>query len=171
MKSYDQTKGDGLQEKLINVARTSKTVQGGRVMSFAALVVVGDGNGSIGIGRGKAREVPVAIQKALESARKNRQRITLKDGTLHCQVNGKHAATKVFMKPASEGTGIIAGGAMRAVFEVLGVRNVLAKIDGSTNSINVVRATLNALNKLATPEYIAAKRGKNIDEISDTSKE
>src|ERR1700679_2776717 len=111
MRSYDQTKGDGLQEKLINVARTSKTVKGGRVMSFAALVVVGDGNGSIGIGRGKAREGPVAIQKALENARKNRRSIILKDGTLHCQVLGKHAATKVFMKPASEGTGIIAGGA------------------------------------------------------------
>jgi small subunit ribosomal protein S5 len=168
MKSYDQsTKGDGLQEKLINVARTSKTVKGGRVMSFAALVVVGDGNGSIGLGRGKAREVPVAIQKALENARKNRRSIILKDGTLHCQVLGKHAATKVFMKPASEGTGIIAGGAMRSVFEVLGVRNVLAKIDGSTNSINVVRATLNALGKLATPEHIAAKRGKSVDEIED----
>lgn len=167
MANYDQSvKGDGLQEKLIDVARTSKTVKGGRVMSFAALVVVGDGNGTIGIGRGKAREVPVAIQKALESARKNRQHITLKDGTLHCSVIGKHSATKVFMKPASEGTGIIAGGAMRAVFEVLGVRNVLAKIDGSTNSINVVRATLEALKQISAPEHIAAKRGKTVEEIA-----
>lgn len=166
MASYDQSqKGDGLQEKLIDVARTSKTVKGGRVMSFAALVVVGDGNGTIGVGRGKAREVPVAIQKALESARKNRQQIMLKEGTLHAKVIGKHGATRVFMKPASEGTGIIAGGAMRAVFEVLGVKNVLAKIVGSTNPINVVRSTLNALQQLAAPEYIAAKRGMTVEEL------
>lgn len=167
MASYDQsTKSDGMQEKLVAVSRNAKVVKGGRIFSFAAITVVGDGMGRIGIGRGKAREVPVAIQKALESARKNMRQMVLKEGTLHYQVTGKHAATKVFMKPASEGTGIIAGGAMRAVFEVLGVKNVLAKIDGSTNPINVVRATLNALEKLATPEHMAAKRGKTVEEIA-----
>lgn len=166
MASYDQTtKSDGMNEKLVAVSRNAKVVKGGRIFSFAAITVVGDGNGRIGIGRGKAREVPVAIQKALESARKNMRNVVLKDGTLHCQQIGKHGATRVFMKPASEGTGIIAGGAMRAVFEVLGVRNVLAKIVGSTNPINVVRATLNALENVSTPEYVAAKRGKTVEEI------
>jgi small subunit ribosomal protein S5 len=166
MASYDQTtKSDGMQEKLVAVSRNAKVVKGGRIFSFAAITVVGDGNGRIGIGRGKAREVPVAIQKALESARKNMTSVVLKEGTLHSQVLGRHGATRVFMKPASEGTGIIAGGAMRAVFEVLGVKNVLAKIVGSTNPINVVRATLNALQQLATPEHIAAKRGKTVEEI------
>ena len=169
MASYDQsTKCDGLQEKLVAVSRNAKVVKGGRIFSFAAITVVGDGNGRIGIGRGKAREVPVAIQKALEAARKNMTHIALKEGTLHSQVNGKWGGTNVFMKPASEGTGIIAGGAMRAVFEVLGVKNVLAKIDGSTNPINVVRATLDALQKIATPEYIAAKRGKSLEEVTET---
>jgi small subunit ribosomal protein S5 len=166
MASYDQsTKSDGMQEKLVAVSRNAKVVKGGRIFSFAAITVVGDGNGRIGIGRGKAREVPVAIQKALESARKNMVNIVLKNGTLHSQVLGRHGATRVFMKPASEGTGIIAGGAMRAVFEVLGVKNVLAKIIGSANPINVVRATLNALQHLHTPEYIASKRGKTVEEI------
>lgn len=166
MASYDQsTKSDGLQEKLVAVSRNAKVVKGGRIFSFAAITVVGDGNGRIGVGRGKAREVPVAIQKALEAARKNMRNITLKDGTLHCQLRGKHGATRVFMKPASDGTGIIAGGAMRAVLEVLGVKNVLAKIVGSTNPINVVRATLKALESVITPEYVAAKRGKSLDEI------
>lgn len=166
MASYDQTtKSDGLQEKLVAVSRNAKVVKGGRIFSFAAIVVVGDGNGRVGIGRGKAREVPVAIQKALESARKNMRHVVLKDGTVHCEIIGKHAATRVFMKPASEGTGIIAGGAMRAVFEVIGIRNVLAKIVGSTNPINVVRATLKALQSLSTPEYIAAKRGKTLEEV------
>jgi small subunit ribosomal protein S5 len=162
--AYEQ-KGDGLQEKLINVSRTSKTVKGGRVMSFAALVVVGDGKGTIGVGRGKAREVPVAIQKALESARKNRKFINLKEGTINNAIIGKHSASKVFMKPASEGTGIIAGGAMRAVFEVIGIKNVLAKIVGSTNPINVVRATIHALQQLTAPEFIAAKRGKTVEQL------
>lgn len=166
MASFDQTtKSDGLQEKLVAVSRNAKVVKGGKIFSFAAVTVVGDGNGRIGLGRGKAREVPVAIQKALESARKNMRHVVLKGGTLHCQMNGKHGATRVFMKPASEGTGIIAGGAMRAVFEVLGVKNVLAKIVGSTNPVNVVRATLRALQGVTTPEYVAAKRNKTIDEI------
>lgn len=167
MASYDQTtKSDGMQEKLVAVSRNAKVVKGGRIFSFAVITVVGDGNGRIGLGRGKAREVPVAIQKALEAARKNMQHIVLKEGTLYAQVNGKHGATRVFMKPASEGTGIIAGGAMRAVCEVLGIKNVLAKIVGSTNPINVVRATLNALQGVTTPEYIAAKRGKNLEDIT-----
>lgn len=166
MASYDQsTKSDGLQEKLVAVSRNAKVVKGGRIFSFAAITVVGDGNGRIGFGRGKAREVPVAIQKALEAARKNMRNVVLKGGTLHCQLKGKHGATRVFMKPASDGTGIIAGGAMRAVLEVLGVKNVLAKIIGSTNPINVVRATLKALEDVATPEYVAAKRGKTVEEI------
>ncbi|MDR3492611.1 MAG: 30S ribosomal protein S5 [Gammaproteobacteria bacterium] len=166
MASYDQsTKSDGLQEKLVAVSRNAKVVKGGRIFSFAAITVVGDGKGRIGLGRGKAREVPVAIQKALEAARKNMRQVVLNEGTIHCQVIGKHGATRVFMKPASDGTGIIAGGAMRAVFEVLGVKNVLAKIVGSANPINVVRATLAALQHLSTPEYIAAKRGKSVDEI------
>jgi small subunit ribosomal protein S5 len=158
-------KGDGLQEKLVAVARNAKVVKGGRIFSFAALTVVGDGKGRIGVGRGKAREVPVAIQKALESARKNMQQVTLKGDTLYSVVKGKHGATRVLLKPATEGTGIIAGGAMRAVLEVLGVKNVLAKIIGSTNPINVVRATIDALQAVSTPEYIAAKRGKSVDEI------
>ena len=167
MASYDQsTKSDGMSEKLVAVSRNAKVVKGGRIFSFAAITVVGDGNGRIGVGRGKAREVPVAIQKALEGARKNMCQVVLKNGTLHSQVVGKHGATRVFMKPASEGTGIIAGGAMRAVFEVLGVKNVLAKIVGSTNPTNVVRATLNALQSTSTPEYMAAKRGKKIEDVS-----
>lgn len=170
MASYDQsTKSDGLQEKLVAVSRNAKVVKGGRIFSFAAITVVGDGNGRIGIGRGKAREVPVAIQKALESARKNMQHVVLKGGTLHTELLGKHGATRVFMKPATEGTGIIAGGAMRAVFEVLGIKNVLAKIVGSTNPINVVRATLRALESVSTPEHIAGKRGKTIEEIVGTA--
>lgn len=167
MASFDQTtRSDGMQEKLVAVSRNAKVVKGGRIFSFAAITVVGDGNGRIGIGRGKAREVPVAIQKALEAARKNMRHVTLKEGTLYSQLNGKHGATRVFMKPASEGTGIIAGGAMRAVFEVLGVKDVLAKIVGSTNPVNVVRATLNALQGVVTPEYVAAKRGKKVEEIT-----
>ncbi len=167
MASYDQsTKSDGLQEKLVAVSRYAKVVKGGRIFTFGAITVVGDGNGRIGVGSGKAREVPVAIQKALEAARKNMRHVLLKGGTLHCQLKGKHGATRVFMTPASEGTGIIAGGAMRPVFEVLGVKNVLAKIVGSTNPINVVRATLKALEGVTTPEYVAAKRGKSIDEIT-----
>src|SRR5476649_621888 len=166
MASYDQsTKSDGMQEKLVAVSRNAKVVKGGRIFSFAAICVIGDGNGRIGFGRGKAREVPVAIQKALESARKNMQFISLKCGTLHYQMIGRHGSTRVFMKPASEGTGIIVGGAMRAVFEVLGVKDVLAKIVGSTNPINGVRATLNALQKVTTPEFMAAKRGKTVEDV------
>lgn len=169
MASYDQsTKSDGYIEKLVAVARNAKVVKGGKIFSFSAVTVVGDGNGRIGIGRGKAREVPVAIQKSLENARKNMRHVVLKNDTLHHEVLGKHGATRVFMKPASEGTGIIAGGAMRAVCEVLGIKNVLAKIGGSTNPVNVVRATLKALSSITPPEFMAAKRGKSVEELLNT---
>lgn len=166
MASLDQgSRGDGYTEKLVAVSRNAKVVKGGKIFSFAAVTVVGDGHGRIGIGRGKAREVPVAIQKSLENARKNMRHVVLKGDTLHHQVTAKHGATRVFMKPASEGTGIIAGGAMRAVFEVLGIKNVLAKIGGSSNPVNVVRATLKALSVITTPEYVASKRGKTVEEL------
>ena len=156
---------DGLQEKLIHVNRVAKVVKGGRVFGFTALTVVGDGEGRIGFGYGKAREVPVAIQKAMEKARKSMVTVPLVDGTLQYPINARHGAAHVFMKPASEGTGIIAGGAMRAVFEVVGVRNVLAKCVGSRNPINVVRATIKGLAEMNSPAMIAAKRGKSVEEI------
>lgn len=154
-----------LQEKLISVNRVSKTVKGGRIFSFTALTVVGNRGGRVGFGYGKAREVPSAIQKAMEKARKNIFIIEIKNGTIQHEINGTHTGSHVFMKPASEGTGIIAGGAMRAVFEVAGINNVLAKTYGSTNPINVVRATIIALKNIKSPEIIAAKRGKLIKEI------
>ena len=156
---------DGMQEKLVAVNRVSKTVKGGRLFGFSALTVVGDGNGKVGFGYGKAREVPNAVSKAMEQARKNLQQVHLKDGTLFYATRASHGATRVFMQPASDGTGIIAGGAMRAVLEVAGVKNVLAKSYGSRNPINVVRATMNALTSLQSPHQIAAKRGKSLEEI------
>ena len=156
---------DGLQEKLIAVNRVAKVVKGGRQFGFTALTVVGDGNGKVGIGYGKAREVPAAIQKAMERARKNMTTVPLKEGTLFHAVNGVHGAAKVYMQPASDGTGIIAGGAMRAVLEVAGVKNVLAKCMGSRNPVNVVRATMAGLTALKSPEIVAAKRGKTLEEI------
>src|SRR5579862_6917967 len=158
-------RSDGLREKMISVNRVTKVVKGGRILGFAALTVVGDGDGSIGMGKGKAREVPVAVQKAMEQARRNMVKISLKSGTLHHTVIGRHGSAKVLMQPASEGTGIIAGGPMRAVFEVMGVTNVLAKCFGSTNPYNVVRATLQGLQAMNTPAEIAAKRGKKVEEI------
>ena len=160
-----QPEGEELLEKLISVNRVSKTVKGGRIFGFAALTVVGDGNGRVGFGQGKAREVPVAIQKAMESARKNMQDVKLKDDTLQYPIVGRHGAAKVHMQPASPGTGIIAGGAMRAVFEVVGVHNVLAKCIGTNNAINVVRATMDALTRMESPESVATKRGKTVEEI------
>lgn len=160
-----ETKTDGMQEKLVAVNRTAKVVKGGRIFSFAAIVVVGDGKGKVGFGSGKAREVPNAIQKAMESARRNMYRIELKNGTLLHQVTCRHGASRIMMRPASEGTGVIAGSAMRAVFEVLGVKNVLAKCIGSSNPINVVRATVKGLRSMASPEAIAEKRGKTVEEI------
>ena len=160
-----EDRGDGLREKMVSVNRVTKVVKGGRILGFAALTVVGDGDGGIGMGKGKAREVPVAVQKAMEEARRRMLRVSLKNGTLQHAVIGQHGAAKVLIQPASEGTGIIAGGPMRAVFEVMGVHNVLAKCFGSTNPYNVVRATLNALKAMNTPAEIAAKRGKTVEQI------
>src|SRR5687767_11066655 len=157
---------DGLREKMVAINRVTKVVKGGRVLGFAALTVVGDGDGRIGMGKGKAREVPVAVQKAMEEARRKMVKVPLKHGTLQHEVIGHHGASRVYMKPASDGTGIIAGGPMRAVFEVMGVQNVLAKCLGSTNPYNVVRATINGLTKMNTPADIAAKRGKTVEEIT-----
>ena len=156
---------DGMVEKLVAVNRVSKTVKGGRQFTFTALTVVGDGNGKVGFGYGKAREVPVAIQKSMEYARKNMVSVDLNNGTLFHQVKAGHGAARVFMQPASEGTGVIAGGAMRAVFDVVGVTNVLAKCHGPTNPYNVVRATINALEAGSAPADIASKRGKTVEEI------
>ena len=154
-----------LLEKLIAVNRVSKVVKGGRIFSFTALTVVGDGNGRVGFGYGKAREVPAAIQKAMEKARRNMVSVDLNGHTLQHPIKGRHSGSKVYMQPASEGTGIIAGGAMRAVLEVAGVQNVLSKCYGSTNPINVVRATVNALTEMNSPAGIAAKRGLSVEEI------
>src|SRR6185369_12482204 len=156
---------DDLLEKLVAVNRTAKVVKGGRQFGFTALTVVGDGAGRVGFGFGKAREVPVAISKAMAQARKSLVNVSLANDTLHYAVKGTHGATRVFMQPASEGTGVIAGGAMRAVLECAGVRNVLAKSYGSRNPINVVRATMNALARMQSPSQIAAKRGKTVEEI------
>lgn len=157
---------DELLEKLVAVNRVAKVVKGGRQFGFTALTVVGDGKGKVGLGRGKAREVPAAIQKAMESARNSMVSVALKGETLHYAITARHGAAKVYMQPASEGTGIIAGGPMRAVFEVLGVRDVLAKCIGSPNPINVVRATIKGLREVADPEAIAAKRGLGLEEFS-----
>ena len=159
------TGNEDLLEKLVDVNRVAKVVKGGRQFGFAALTVVGDGNGKVGFGRGKAREVPIAIQKAMEDARRNMVHVPLNEGTLHYAITAEHGAAKVFMKPASEGTGIIAGGPMRAVFEVVGIHNVLAKSIGSTNPINVVHATVKGLQAIASPEMIAVKRGKSVEEV------
>ena len=171
MSEHDgQGRADNFREKLITINRVAKVVKGGRVFGFAALTVVGDGDGRIGMGQGKAREVPVAVQKAMDDARRNMIKVHLKKGTLHYSVIGEHGAAKVVMRPASEGTGVIAGGAMRAVFEVAGVQNVLAKCIGSSNPINVVRATIKALRSINNPAEIAAKRGKTVEEILDKDK-
>lgn len=154
-----------LQEKLVQVNRVAKVVKGGRIFGFTALTVVGDGKGKVGFGRGKAREVPVAIQKAMEAARRNLINVELNDGTIQYPIRASHGASKIYMQPASEGTGVIAGGAMRAILELAGVNNVLAKCYGSTNPVNVVRATFNGLREMASPDEVAAKRGKSVEEI------
>ncbi|MEM7209833.1 MAG: 30S ribosomal protein S5 [Pseudomonadota bacterium] len=161
-----QANGDGHIEKLVTINRVAKVVKGGRQFGFTALTVVGDGAGKVGFGYGKAREVPLAIQKAMDKARKNMIEVAINDGTLQYSLTGKHGAARVYMQPASEGTGIIAGGAMRAVFEAVGVQNVLAKIMGTNNPINVVRATIEGLASMQSPEAIAAKRGKSVEEIT-----
>ena len=160
-----QNQTDGLREKMINVNRVTKVVKGGRIMSFAALAVVGDGDGAVGMGKGKAREVPLAVQKAMEEAKRGMVKVDLNNGTLHHSVIGRHGAAKVLIQPATEGTGIIAGGAMRAIFEVMGITDVTAKCIGSANAYNVVRATLNGLASTNSPASIAAKRGKTVEEI------
>lgn len=161
----NESTNEGLIEKLVQVNRVAKVVKGGRIFSFTALTVVGDGNGRVGFGRGKAREVPVAIQKAMEQARRNMITVDLKGDTLQYPIKASHGASKVYMQPASAGTGVIAGGAMRAVLEIAGVHNVLAKCYGSTNPVNVVRATINGLKNMRSPEAVAAKRGLSVDEI------
>ena len=162
---YDSGQGSDLAEKLITINRVSKTVKGGKQFAFTALTVVGDGQGRVGFGYGKAREVPVAIQKAMERARKTMVSVALSGETVQHAIEGNHGATRVIVRPASSGTGVIAGGAMRAVFEVAGVQNVLAKSYGSRNPINLVRATINALSDMHLPEEVAAKRGKTVEEI------
>ena len=167
VQSKDQSQADdGLREKMIAVNRVTKVVKGGRIMGFAALTVVGDGDGRIGMGEGKAREVPVALQKAMEQARRSMFKVPLKDGTLQHSVTGKHGAASVLMSPAKDGTGVNAGGPMRAVFDVMGVHNVVAKSLGSSNPYNLVRATLDGLRKQSTPADIAAKRGKSVEDIT-----
>ena len=164
-RNQDQNQTDGLREKMINVNRVTKVVKGGRIMSFAALAVVGDGDGAVGMGKGKAREVPLAVQKAMEEAKRGMVKVDLNNGTLHHSVIGRHGAAKVLIQPATEGTGIIAGGAMRAIFEVMGITDVTAKCIGSANAYNVVRATLNGLASTNSPSSIAAKSGKTVEEI------
>ena len=160
-----KTNEEGMQEKLIQVNRVAKVVKGGRIFSFTALTAVGDGKGKVGFGRGKAREVPQAIQKAMEAARRNMISVKLDGTTLQYPVKSSHGASKIYMQPASEGTGVIAGGAMRAILELAGVHNVLAKCYGSTNPVNVVRATFKGLKSMRSPEDIAAKRGKALEDI------
>lgn len=156
---------DGIREKMIAVNRVTKVVKGGRILGFAALTVVGDGDGGIGMGKGKSREVPVSVQKAMDQARHSMERIPLKNGTIHHSVVGHHGASRVMLLPAPEGTGIIAGGPMRAVFDAMGIRNIVAKSHGSSNPYNMVRATLDALSHLRTPSEIAAKLGKTVEEL------
>ncbi|MFZ5654011.1 MAG: 30S ribosomal protein S5 [Pseudomonadota bacterium] len=156
---------EGLIEKLVEVNRVAKTVKGGRIFGFTALTVIGDGKGRVGFGRGKAREVPLAIQKAIEAARRNMIDVDLRGSTLQYPITAKHGASRVYMQPASEGTGVIAGGAMRAVLELAGVQNVLAKCYGSTNPVNVVRATFEGLRKMRSPDQVAARRGKRVEDL------
>ena len=165
MANNDQKRDEGYIEKLVQVNRVAKTVKGGRIFTFTALTVVGDGKGRVGFGRGKSREVPAAIQKAMEAARRNMIQVDLNGTTLQYPIKSAHGASQVFMQPASEGTGIIAGGAMRAVLEVAGVQNVLAKCYGSTNPVNVVHATFKGLKTMQSPGSVAAKRGKSVEEI------
>jgi len=161
----DEGRDDGLKEKMIAVNRVTKVVKGGRILGFAALTVVGDGDGRIGMGKGKAREVPVAVQKAMEAARRNMVKVSLKNGSIHHNVRGEHGAAKVLMAPAPAGTGIIAGGPMRAVFEALGVSDVVSKSLGTSNPYNMVRATFDALKNQQSPRMVAARRGRSVSEI------
>lgn len=160
-----EERDDGMREKMVSINRVTKVVKGGRILGFAALTVVGDGDGGIGMGKGKSREVPVAVQKAMEEARRKMVKISLKNGTLQHAVIGEHGASRVLMQPASAGTGIIAGGPMRAVFEVMGITDIVAKSHGTSNPYNMVRATFDALKNCTTPAEVAAKRGKSVEDI------
>lgn len=162
----NQEDEEGFQEKLVEVNRVAKVVKGGRIFGFTALTVVGDGNGRVGYGRGKAREVPLAIQKAMQAARRNMIRVELNGSTIQYPLTARHGASKIYMQPASEGTGVIAGKTMRAVLEVVGVRNVLAKSYGSTNPVNVLRATFKGLERMRSPEYVAEKRGLSLEQMA-----
>ena len=164
-KVQDDSRDDGLKEKMIAVNRVTKVVKGGRILGFAALTVVGDGDGRVGMGKGKSKEVPAAVQKAMEEARRNMHKVSLKNGTIHHNVTGHHCAANVQMAPAPKGTGIIAGGPMRAVFEVMGITDIVAKSHGSSNPYNMVRATLDALIKSTTAAEVAAKRGKSVEDL------
>ena len=161
----DGARKDNYQEQLINVRRVSKVVKGGRIFGFSALTVVGDGEGRVGMGRGKAREVPIAVQKAMEDARRNMFKVQMNGDTIQYPTVGRHGSARVVLRPATEGTGIIAGGTMRAVFEVMGIQNVLTKVIGTTNPVNVTRATIQALKSMRSASYIAAKRGKDVKEL------
>lgn len=154
-----------LKDQLISINRVTKVVKGGKNMSFAALVVVGDEAGHVGFGTGKAREVPTAIKKAVEAAKKNLIRVPLIQGTLPHEIIGEYGAGKVLLKPAKEGTGVIAGGAVRAVLQVLGIHNVRTKILGSSNAHNVIRATFNGLTRMKDPMEVARLRGKQVEEL------
>ena len=164
-KPQDDARDDGMREKMIAVNRVTKVVKGGRILSFAALTVVGDGDGGVGMGKGKSKEVPSAVQKAMEEARRNLVKVSLKNGTVHHTVMGHHGAARVMVSPAPKGTGIIAGGPMRAVFEVMGITDVVAKSHGTSNPYNMVRATLDALRNSTTPAEVAAKRGKSVEDL------
>jgi len=164
-KVQDDSRDDGLREKMIAVNRVTKVVKGGRILGFAALTVVGDGDGRVGMGKGKSKEVPAAVQKAMEEARRNMTKVSLKSGTIHHTVYGRHGAASVMMIPAPKGTGIIAGGPMRAVFEVMGITDIVAKSHGTSNPYNMVRATFDALKNCTTPSEVAAKRGKSVEEL------
>ena len=164
-KMQDDSRDDGLKEKMIAVNRVTKVVKGGRILGFAALTVVGDGDGRVGMGKGKSKEVPAAVQKAMEEARRNMHKVSLKNGTIHHNVTGHHGAANVQMAPAPKGTGIIAGGPMHAVFEVMGITDIVAKSHGSSNPYNMVRATLDALIKSTTAAEVAAKRGKSVEDL------
>lgn len=160
-----QENASGYIEKMVSVNRVAKVVKGGRIFGFSVLAVVGDGNGKVGFGSGKAKEVPVAVKKAMDKAQRSMVSVSLANNTLQHSIIEKHGASKVIILPAPEGTGVIAGGAMRAVFEVLGVHNVVAKCIGSSNPTNVVRATIKGLQNMHEPDYIAAKRNKTVEEI------
>jgi len=164
-KVQNEARDDGMREKMIAVNRVTKVVKGGRILAFAALTVVGDGDGRVGMGKGKSKEVPAAVQKAMEEARRNMTKVSLKEGKLHHRVEGRHGASTVMLVPASKGTGIIAGGPMRAIFEVMGITDIVAKSHGSTNPYNMVRATFDALNRCTTPAEVAAKRGKSVEDL------